>query len=43
MPPAIHPVNLLANREDFRKAVVPAVNCVANARALAKVYAVARR
>ena len=29
----------MANREDFRKAVLPAANCVANARALAKVYA----
>jgi CubicO group peptidase (beta-lactamase class C family) len=39
IPVSLHPLNVTANREDFRKAVVPAGNMVANARALAKVYA----
>jgi CubicO group peptidase (beta-lactamase class C family) len=39
IPASLQPLNTLANREDYRKAVVPAGNMVANARALAKVYA----
>lgn len=39
IPAALQPLNTMANRADFRKAVAPAANCVANARALAKVYA----
>ena len=39
IPLSLHPLNTMANRADFRKAVVPAANMVANARALAKVYA----
>lgn len=39
IPVSLQPLNTMANRADFRKAVVPAGNMVANARALAKVYA----
>lgn len=39
IPASLQPLSSMANREDFRRAVVPAGNCVANARALAKVYA----
>jgi CubicO group peptidase (beta-lactamase class C family) len=39
IPPALQPLNTAGNRVDFRKAVVPAGNMVANAQALAKVYA----
>lgn len=39
IPVTLQPLSLWANRPDYRKAVVPAASCVANARALAKVYA----
>jgi CubicO group peptidase (beta-lactamase class C family) len=39
IPASLQPLSMMANRDDFRRAVAPAANMVANARALAKFYA----